>query len=353
MKPVTKRDDAYWTKYRATPKAFVALKTAQELWGSRYGNLTSLRVAPIAGKSLEESQKTLSAALLKQLDPAELGLSFQPVKYQQLQASSGSTDFGGLFIGFSFFLILSAMILIGLLFRLGIERRAANVGLLLATGFSPGQVRTLLLAEGLAVVAVGGAAGILAAVGYAALIIHGLKTWWIGAIGTRFLERHIAAPSLATGLSIAVIAALVSIWWGVRGLWQLSPRGLLSGITQPPRVVHRQRSRAARMFRIAHLLAGFSLAATAAVVFKIVPEREAFGGFSWPTIVFFLVGLNTACGGSRMVFLVRGLIRPHGGCSRFGPQRRAAWLGTWRTSARQPPRTASLDRLPWSRRRRF
>ncbi len=297
MKPVTKRDDAYWTKYRATPKAFVSLKTAQELWGSRYGNLTSLRMAPIPGKSLEESQKLLAAETLKQFNPAELGLSFQPVKYQQLQASSGSTDFGGLFIGFSFFLILSAMILIGLLFRLGIERRAANVGLLLATGFSPAQVRTLLLAEGLAIVAVGGLAGIVAAVGYAALIIHGLKTWWIGAIGTRFLELHMAPSSLATGLSIAVIAALASIWWGIRGLWRLSPRGLLSGITQPPLVVHRQRSRAARMFRNAHLLIGLSVAATAAVVLKIIPEREAFGGFSWPTIVFFLVGLNTLAAG--------------------------------------------------------
>jgi ABC-type antimicrobial peptide transport system permease subunit len=297
MKPVTKRDDAYWRKYRATPKAFVALDTAQKLWGSRYGNLTSLRVAPVPGRSLEESQQLLTSAILKELDPAELGLSFQPVKYQQLQASSGSTDFGGLFIGFSFFLIVSAMILIGLLFRLGIERRAANVGLLLATGFSPGQVRTLLLAEGLLVVAAGGLAGVLAAVGYAGLIIHGLKTWWIGAIGTQFLELHVAASSLATGLSIAVIAALISIWWGVRGLWRLSPRGLLSGVTQPPQLAHAQRRRGTRALRIAHVLAGFSAAATAAVVFKIVPEREAFGGFSWPTILFFLVGMNTLAAG--------------------------------------------------------
>ena len=139
MKPVTRRDDAYWSKYRATPKAFVTLKTAQSLWQSRYGDLTSLRIGPVPGKTLQESQELVTDEILKQLKPAELGLSFQPVKYQGLQASSGSTDFGGLFIGFSFFLILSAVILIGLLFRLGIERRAANVGLLLATGFSPAR----------------------------------------------------------------------------------------------------------------------------------------------------------------------------------------------------------------------
>ncbi|HLJ10421.1 MAG TPA: hypothetical protein VKU82_04495, partial [Planctomycetaceae bacterium] len=88
MKKVTKRDDAYWSKYRATPKAFVTLKTAQHLWQSRYGDLTSLRVAPIEGKSLADSKKLMSEDLLKQLSPAEMGLSFQPVRYQGLQAAS-------------------------------------------------------------------------------------------------------------------------------------------------------------------------------------------------------------------------------------------------------------------------
>ncbi|MGE5191091.1 MAG: hypothetical protein ACM3U2_01230, partial [Deltaproteobacteria bacterium] len=89
MKTVTARDDEYWTEYRATPKAFVTLKMAQHLWQSRYGDLTSLRMAPVPGKTLHESRELLSAALLKELQPAEMGLSFQPVKYQGLQASSG------------------------------------------------------------------------------------------------------------------------------------------------------------------------------------------------------------------------------------------------------------------------
>src|SRR5262249_14648750 len=164
-------------------KGFIALSAAQHLWKNRYGDLTSLRFAPLPGQSLDESRALFEAELLRELSPAEMGLAFQPVKLQGLAAASGTTDFAGLFIGFSLFLILSAIILIGLLFRLGIERRVSNIGLLLATGFSPRQVRSLLLGEGLLVVAAGALAGILAALGYAALMIHGLKTWWIGAIG--------------------------------------------------------------------------------------------------------------------------------------------------------------------------
>ncbi len=336
MKKVTPRDEAYWAKYRATPKAFVTLKTAQHFWQSRYGDLTSLRIAPVAGKTLAESRELLTAALLNHLQPDEMGLVFQPVKYQGLQAASGTTDFGGLFIGFSFFLILSAMILIGLLFRLGIERRAANVGLLLATGFSQTQVRTLLLGEGLVIVIAGGFAGVLAAVAYAALIVHGLKTWWIGAIGTRFLELHVASASLAMGLAISVLAAQGAIWWGIRSLWKISPRGLLAGVVQPPARAHEQHRRSRHAFRTANILAGVSVLATVAVVLKLVPGSEAFSGFSWPTIVFFLVGLNTLAAG--LAYLSAWVDSEHGAAVHGAGLTGAARLGA-RNAARNRSRS--------------
>ena len=340
MKKVTPRDEAYWTKYRATPKAFVTLKTAQHLWQSRYGDLTSLHIGGVPGKTLDEARDLFGEELLNQprgsLRPKEMGLEFQPVKSQGLQAASGTTDFGGLFIGFSFFLILSAMILIGLLFRLGIERRAANVGLLLATGFSQKQVRGLLLGEGLVIVVAGGIAGVLAAVAYAALIVHGLKTWWIGAIGTRFLELYVGPASLAMGLAISAFAALVAIWWGIRSLWKLSPRGLLSGITQPAVRVHEQHRQSRNAFRTAHVLAGLSVVATVAVVVKLVPGSEAFAGFSWPTIVFFLVGLNTLAAG--LVYLSAWVDSEHGAAVRGRGLAGAARLGA-RNAARNRSRS--------------
>ncbi|MBS0263576.1 MAG: ABC transporter permease [Planctomycetes bacterium] len=297
MKKVTPRDDEYWKLHRATPKAFVSLKTAQELWQNRYGDLTSFRLAPPAGTSLAEARDTVARELLARLKPQELGLSFQPVEYQGLRASSGTTDFGGLFIGFSFFLIVSAMILIGLLFRLGIERRAAQVGLLLATGCAQSQVRWLLLFEGAVVVAAGCGVGCLAAVGYAALIMHGLRTWWVGAIGTRFLELHVLPMSVAMGALIAALAALGAIWFAIRQFWTLSPRKLLAGVTEIGTGLDDRQLRSRRVLKQAHWLAGLSAVLTLVVVAKLVPDREAFAGFSIPTVVFFVVGLNTLAAG--------------------------------------------------------
>ena len=50
----------------------------------------------------------------------------------------GSTDFGQLFLGLSMFIIFSAGMLVALLFRLNVQQRARQLGLLEAVGFRPG-----------------------------------------------------------------------------------------------------------------------------------------------------------------------------------------------------------------------
>jgi len=296
MKKVTPRDDEYWKAHRATPKAFLPLAIAQELWRNRYGELTSLRVAPQSG-SLEDFSQQFSDRFRLELNPAQNGLAFRAVKAEGLQAASGTTDFGGLFLGFSLFLILSAAILIGLLFRLGIDRRASETGLLLATGFGPRQVRRLLLAEGSIVTTLGVLLGLALAVAYARLMIHGLKTWWVGAIGTQFLDLHVQPASLALGGLISAAVAILSILWGLRGLLHIAPRRLLSGVSTPAENASHRRDRGSRAQRWAVITALLAGLMTLATVLRLVPNSEAFSGFNWPTIVFFLVGLLTLAAG--------------------------------------------------------
>ena len=285
---VTPRDDDYWDKYRALPKMFLPLKSAQAMWPNRYGTLTSLRFghatwkaikSPVRGQpdpELLARQSELSAAILRQINPAELGLAFQPVKAIGLMAASGSTDFSGLFVGFSLFLIVAAMILIGLLFRLGIEQRVRDLGLMGAIGFTPAQVRRQMLVEGLAVVIAGGLFGVVAAVEYAQLMIYGLTHWWVGAIGTRNLILSVGPMSLIGGFAIAVVAALISIWWALRHLNSLSLREQLAGVTEKPVDLATQLKRAGTSRRRAAICGGLALVLTLGIVVRLIPAAAAF-----------------------------------------------------------------------------
>lgn len=39
-------DERYWEQYRTTPKAFIRLARGRQLWGTRFGSLTSVRIFP-------------------------------------------------------------------------------------------------------------------------------------------------------------------------------------------------------------------------------------------------------------------------------------------------------------------
>ncbi len=228
-------DEDYWDRYRTAPKAFIALETAKKLWTSRFGQITSVRVQPKAGQTLSGSAGDFTAQLRRQWNPAAYGLIFQPVKEQGLAASGGATDFSGLFIGFSFFLIISAAMLVALLFRLGVERRSREIGILLSTGQPVAVVRRLLLEEGALVSFVGCLIGLPGAIGYAALMIHGLRTWWSAAVGGSFLELHVTAPSLAGGAAGSLLMMVLSIWLAVRKLEHHSLRSMLAGALEEDR----------------------------------------------------------------------------------------------------------------------
>jgi ABC-type antimicrobial peptide transport system permease subunit len=219
---VTKEDEAYWDKYKAAPKAFVSLDAARKLWGGVYGDVTSVRVP--ADRADEFGKQ-----LLQKIDPASLGLVFRPIRAEQLAAASGSTDFAMLFVGFSFFLIAAAVLLVAMLFRLNIEQRARQVGLLSAVGFAPSALRRLALGEGMMLAGVGGFVGLAGAVGYTWLMVTGLRTWWVDAVGTTALRLFVEPRTLAIGLVASLAVAFFAILWAVWHVGKTEAGRLLAG----------------------------------------------------------------------------------------------------------------------------
>ena len=230
LKRVRPKDEDYWKQYRTTPKAFIPYEEGKRLWGSRrYGDRTSIRIQPLAWQPLDEAERQFSGALMQSLKPSAGGFAVTDVRGQGAAASRGSTDFGEYFLYFSFFLVVSALVLAALFFRLSVEQRAREVGLLRAVGYTTSLVRRLFTAEGLLLALAGSVFGIAGALGYGALMMTGLRTWWSGAVGTQALTLHVSWVSLASGAAGAVVAAVACIWWTLRSLSRMSERSLLAG----------------------------------------------------------------------------------------------------------------------------
>lgn len=227
-------DEEYWDAHRGTPKAFLSLDEGRRLWRNRWGDLTALRFLPAQDQTLDQLATALRQGLVEELPLQAFGLGFRPVKELALQASGGATDFSGLFIGFSFFLILSAALLVALLFSLGVERRASEVGLLRAVGFSEAKVARQLLAEGAVLAGLGALVGMGGAVLYAKLMMYGLRTWWLPAVGTSRLDLHLSPLTLVIGGLASMLIVLTTIWWRLRRLRGTAIPALLRHVSSPP-----------------------------------------------------------------------------------------------------------------------
>jgi ABC-type antimicrobial peptide transport system permease subunit len=273
---VRKQDEDYWDQYRTTPKAFINFSEAQVLWESRFGNITSIRVQPSRGGPLTmDTLNRYSEALRKKLDPGPLGLQVIPVRSDGLAASRGATDFGEYFLYFSFFLVVSALLLTALFFKLGIEQRLREIGTLQAIGFAASRIRTLFLAEGLLLAVIGSLLGLAGAIGYAALLIYGLRTWWVDAVGTTSLTLHISWQSLVLGALGGIVAAVICIFLTLRRLAGWSTRRLLSGSTDDADKIRGTRS---YVFLIAIATTIISIGLLLAGGLKLIPQVAGFFG---------------------------------------------------------------------------
>lgn len=271
---VRPRDEAYWDSYRGAPKAFVSLATGQALWRSRFGELTSLRLMPAAGTAAAFAGQ-LERELPRRLEPRTTGLALLAVRAQAMAAAQGATDFAQLFLGFSLFLITSAALLVALLFRLGVEQRAGEVGLLLAVGYGRREVRRRFLAEGTLVAALGTVLGLAGAVGYAGLMLWGLRTLWLPAVGTPMLFLHVPPASLVAGGAISLAVVVISIALALRSLARLPAPSLLAGAVASG--VGRGEARRARRVAALSLAAAAALLAAAVFADASASPSLAFG----------------------------------------------------------------------------
>jgi ABC-type lipoprotein release transport system permease subunit len=293
---VRPKDEDYWDTYRTTPKAFVSLEKGQQLWASRWGKLTSIRFPADPGPGF-------ARRLRSELDPLANGFRVSDVRASSLNASRGATDFGEYFVYFSFFLMVSALLLAGLFFRLSIEQRSSQVGLLRAVGFPPGQVRRQFLTEGAMLAAAGGALGVAGAAAYAGVVLLGLGTWWVDAVGTRELALHLPPVWLATGVIGGILAAFAAIAWTLRGLARLTPRVLLAGGKGDDDLSSAFRTRATGAAIVAMAAAGALLGATAV---KAIPPAGGFFGAGTLTLIAGLAALRALLASSRRLS-IRGL----------------------------------------------
>ena len=243
-------DKEYWDEYKATPKAFVPIDIGKRLWQNRFGDLTTIRMGTAPGQDISTTKTLFETEFLKKIKPEQIGFQFISLQEEGLKASSGSTDFGMLFSSLSFFIILAAATLVSTIFAIGVSQRSREIGILQAVGYPLAKIRHRFLFEGIFIASIGSLLGCLLAIGYARLMIFGLQTWWLPAIGTPFIDIHISRWSLPIGILVTLVVVTFFIRQVVQRLGKAPTAALLAGETDFDETSRKSKPQSANMSKI-------------------------------------------------------------------------------------------------------
>ncbi|MBM3495395.1 MAG: FtsX-like permease family protein, partial [Armatimonadetes bacterium] len=235
---ITPRDDLYWDRYRTTPKAFVSREAIRRMWGAEGASgewVTAVRF----GLGLPRAQgsgsdlRALSAAVegLVRTDARirEGGPIVRPIREEALVAARGSSDFRGLMLGMSMFIVASGIALAGMLMRLSAERRASQMGVMLAMGFAPSSAARVTVIEG-GFAALGGALiGAVLGAPFAAALVRALNSWWAGAVAGEPIVLTVGPGGPLIGACAAFGLGMAAAWASARRLVRSDVLRLLAG----------------------------------------------------------------------------------------------------------------------------
>lgn len=294
---VTDADEVYWSTYGGTPKAWVSLDAARSRWASPLGLATTLRL-----QDVHAQKDHLAGAALRvrdALDPSRLGLQVLDVSALRASASKPANDFAGLFAGFQFVLLVTAFALAAMQSALVYERRADEIGVMRAVGWSSWRVLSAIGLESLLVIGAGALMGVPAGALIARGLTRGLQSVWSGAVAGAPVAVVIDVPRLLAASFLTALVAWVALVLMVVPLVRRPPRALLGG---------RREAAAPRGPAISAVVAALALAGALALALT-APRLGA-------AEAFFGVGALALVGGLAAVDV---LLRARGAPRRDGP----------------------------------
>jgi ABC-type lipoprotein release transport system permease subunit len=192
---------------RCRAKSTAVVETGKQLWKNQFGSLTAVRF-----HETQVSESKLAAVLLSKVKPSDIGLQVVDVRNDGALAAKNAVDFTELFLGMSFFIIVSGVLLTMLIYSLHFSKRSAETALLSGLGFSAKRIIRLRFAESSLVILSGSMIGSLLGILYNYALIAGLNSVWNDIVRTDMLMAHVNPGSLLSGTVASIIIAMLPVY---------------------------------------------------------------------------------------------------------------------------------------------
>lgn len=216
LNKITEDDEKYWEDFQGTPKAFVALGTGIDLWGTGIGNITQIRLIPSEASNISALMEQVKSVLNVNNGMNEAFLILKAIKSDALNSVEGIQLFTEMFLAFSASCIIASAVLIVLLVTLRIEYRTNEIGILRALGIKKGTITHIYLVESTLLSIVGGFLGVVFGLIFGYFLITGMNTFWSPIVEGSSVEFFYSLDSLVIGFCAGIIIVIITVLTALR-----------------------------------------------------------------------------------------------------------------------------------------
>jgi putative ABC transport system permease protein len=213
----------------------ISLGTAQHLFG-KPGMVDSFLVGNRDGLAGTDA---VIAALKPTLDPLGLEADNSRQDFIKIADQQGAA-FMSLFSTFGSFSIAAGVLLIFLIFVMLAAERRSELGIARAVGTQRSHLVWMYMFEGLAYDLVAAAAGVLAGLGVAYLMILSLSSW-LESVSDISISFTVKAASIALAYSIGVLLTLLVVGYSARRVSRMNIVSAIRGLPDPAATKRRKR----------------------------------------------------------------------------------------------------------------
>jgi putative ABC transport system permease protein len=234
---VTVPDREYWIQHQGTPKAYINLVQAQNLWSTNLGPYTMIKLNTTANSN--EDMGSLKNRIGSYLDSAigqsDTGFNINQVKSDALETTRGMAIFPMMFLTFGSAIILAGMALIVTIFLILADARKYQLGLGRALGLRKTQIVKLFMLEGLFYSIIAGVIGVLFGLFLGWILVASLNSIWASAVEGYTVPFYFKPISLLIAFLAGFILTLITILFTARHIAKLN---IISALHSQPNPAH-------------------------------------------------------------------------------------------------------------------
>ncbi len=200
----------YWITYGGSPKVYITLDKAKELWANDLGDITTIKIKPSAGTNTTMLAQFIGAELNNSIGYADAGITISPIKQEGIDSAQGVQIVTETYIAFGSVVILAGMLLIVLFVATTAEERKREIGVLRTLGATRKKTTLAFAFEGSLLAIIASAIGVMFGFLVAAVSVWMTNAYWSNIVEGNEIVLHISIPTVFLGILAGFLIAFIT-----------------------------------------------------------------------------------------------------------------------------------------------